>query len=55
MFGVFPELKVEQGDVSGVWNKFEDEFIIAAELKHLELGKEVFTVVSFLGSRRTGR
>lgn len=43
VFGAFPELKVEHGDVSGGWNKFEEEFVIAAKLKHLELGEDVFT------------
>ena len=36
-FGAFPQLVIDQSDVSGSWKKFSDEFLLALELRELEI------------------
>ena len=37
-FGAFPELIIDQRDVSGSWKKFSKDFVLALEFRELELG-----------------
>ena len=36
-FGAFPELVINQDNVSGSWRTFSQDFVLAIELKELEL------------------
>ena len=35
-FEAFPQLVIDQSDISGSWKKFSDEFLLALELRELE-------------------
>ena len=39
-YGAFPELRIDQNDVTGSWRKFADEFMIAIELQEMDLGAQ---------------
>ena len=36
-FGAFSELVINQGNVSGSWRTFSQDFVLAIELRELEL------------------
>ena len=35
--GAFPQLVIDQSDISGSWKKFSDEILLALELRELEI------------------